>query len=258
MSTIDEARPGILPTRIAGQRLERPTFHARYKAMSPDTRAELVGGVVSMPSPMRRDHAVEGHIVSGWLFHYERHTSGVKGASGATVLLDNAGEPQPDALLHVVPELGGQASVDAEGYITGAPELVVEIARASRSFDLGPKRDDYERAGVRDEYLVVELDPDRIHWFVHRGDRFEDVRAGADGIVRSEVFPGLWLDPVAIYHEDLDRLIGVLEQGLGAPEHAAFVARLTADRSETRKYKAVGTAVQADPSTVPLNRRGPG
>ena len=105
------------------------------------------------------------------------------------------------------------------------PELVVEIARSSRAYDLGAKKADYERAGVL-EYVVVELEPDRVHWFVRRDDRFEGLTPGPDGIFRSEVFPGLWLDPEALYRGDLVRLIGVLEQGLAMPDHAAFAERL--------------------------------
>ena len=93
-----------------------------------------------------------------------------------------------------------------DGYLCGAPELVVEIARSSRAFDLGQKKDDYERAGVQ-EYVVVELEPNRVHWFVRRDDHFEDLPPGPDGVYRSEVFPGLWLDPEALFAKDRVRLI---------------------------------------------------
>jgi hypothetical protein len=52
------------------------------------------------------------------------------------------------------------------------------------------------------------------------------LRPGPDGIYRSKIFPGLWLDPQALFADDLDRLIEVLEQGLATPEHEAFVAKL--------------------------------
>lgn len=120
---------------------------------------------------------------------------------------------------------GGQIRFDLEGYFAGAPELIIEIARSSRAFDLGAKKVDYERAGVR-EYVVVELDPDQIHWFIRRDDHFNDLPPGPDGVYRSEIFPGLWLDPRALYSENLDRLIEVLDQGLATPAHAAFLARL--------------------------------
>ena len=167
-----------------------------------------------MPSPLSYDHGEEDNDVGGWLFHYKVYTPGVHSPNNATVKLDRKGEPQPDCQLFIPAEHGGQVRIDDEGYITGAPELVVEIARSSRHYDLGQKKADYERAGVL-EYVVVELDPDRIHWFIRRGDHFEDLPPGPDGIYRSEVFPGLWLDPVALFTEDRRRLLQRPEAGPG-------------------------------------------
>jgi hypothetical protein len=228
MSTVRRApTKSSLPPLEAGQHLDQPTFHERYEAMPPETRSELVGGVVYLPSPMRGDHGGMSRLVSGWLSHYAWKTLGVPGEDGVTVKLNLQGEPQPDHVLRIPAELGGQTHIDDAGYIVGAPELVVEDARSSRHYDLTQKRADYESAGVR-EYVVVELKPDRIHWFVRRGTHFVVLRLAPDGIYRSKVFPGLWLDPTALYAQDLDRLIQVLEQGLATPEHAAFVARLAA------------------------------
>jgi hypothetical protein len=231
MSTIQRPPTKTLPPLVAGQHLDQATFHQRYEAMPPETRAELVGGIVYMPSPMRGDHGTESRFVAGWLDRYERFTPGVEGADGATVKLDLQGEPQPDHFLLIVPECGGQSGVDAEGYFRGAPEMVLEIARATRYFDLNRKKADYERAGVQ-EYVVVELDPDRIHWFVRRGDRFEEMRPGRDGIYRSKVFPGLWLDAQALFRRDRARRDEVLEQGVASPPHAAFMARLARARAK--------------------------
>ncbi|HKM52792.1 MAG TPA: Uma2 family endonuclease [Isosphaeraceae bacterium] len=229
MSTIDEPRT-TLPPLSAGQRLDQPTFHDRYEAMPPETRAELVGGIVYMPSPMRSDHGFESRRVSGWLLHYELHTPGVWGADGLTVKLPPWFEPQPDCLLRIPAELGGQSWIDADGYLTGAPELVIEVARSSKAFDLGAKKVDYERAGVR-EYVVVAIKPDQVHWFIRRDDRFEPLLPGPDGVFRSEVFPGLWLDPQAFYAGNLKRLIEGLELGLASAEHTTFRARLAGQTS---------------------------
>jgi Uma2 family endonuclease len=198
--------------------------------MPPETRAELVGGVVYMPSPMRGDHGHASLFVAGWLDRYQRFISGIRGAGGATVKLDRQAEPQPDAVLFIPAELAGQSGVDEDGYLTGAAELVVEVARSSRDYDLKQKKADYERAGVL-EYLVVELEPDRIHWFIRRAKRFVALRPGPDGIHRSQVFPGLWLDPKSLFAQDRARRDAVLEQGVATPEHAAFVARLAAARN---------------------------
>jgi Uma2 family endonuclease len=133
-------------------------------------------------------------------------------------------------VLRIRPEFGGQTS-NVRGYIRGAPELVVEIAKASRYVDLGPKLADYARAGVL-EYVVRALDPDEVLWFRRVRRSLKRVAADADGLYRSAVFPGLWLDPSALLSGDLRRLRQVVEQGVATPEHAAFVARLAANRTD--------------------------
>jgi Uma2 family endonuclease len=143
-------------------------------------------------------------------------------------MLDDLGEPQPDLQLRILPDYGGQ-SRDEEEYVGGAPELIVEVARSSRYVDLGPKPADCERVGVR-EYVVVALKPDEVIWHVLRDGQLVIVPPGADGLYRSEVFPGLWLDPTALLTDNLDALIATLDRGLATPEHAAFVARLAAAR----------------------------
>ena len=229
MSTVEQRSPAsgttTVPLLADGQRLDQAEFHRRYEAMPPRTRAELVGGIVHMPSPMTADHGESTPDVSLWIGLYRRRTPGVRQADGATVILGEFGEPQPDALLRIEPERGGACYVNEENYLTGPPELVVEVARSSRPFDLGGKRDDYERAGVQ-EYIVVGIDPDEIHWHVRRGDKLERILPDADGLYRSEAFPGLWLDPAALLSGDLEGIIAALDRGLATPEHAAFVARL--------------------------------
>jgi Uma2 family endonuclease len=231
MSAVERARsPKTIPPLVAGQHLDQPTFHERYEAMPEGTWAELVGGVVYMPPPVRIEHSEYDDVVGYWLVHYKRYTKGVRSGKNATVILDVIGETQPDGHLRIPQELGGRTRIE-RGYIVGSPELIVEIARSSREYDLHSKKADYERTGVL-EYFVVELDPDRIHWFARRGKRLIRMRPGRDRIYRSNVFPGLWLDPAALYAQDLDRLIEVLEQGLATPEHAEFVATLARNRTK--------------------------
>jgi Uma2 family endonuclease len=226
MSTIDRERSRVIPPLVAGERLDRATFHERYEAMPPETRAELIGGVVVMMSPMRNEHGDFTRLLSGWLWHYQLGVRGLKGGDASTVLLAEDSEPEPDLNLRMRPEYGGQTRIE-DGYIAGAPELIIEVARSTKATDLGPKRIDYERAGVL-EYVVVTLDPDEVHWFVRRGDRFAPLPPGPNGIYRSEVFPGLWLDPKALFAEDVDALLVTLERGKATPEHAAFAAALAA------------------------------
>lgn len=229
-----EAHPseGGPPPLVEGQRLDIATFQDRYEAMPPGTRAELIGGVVFMPSPMSKDHDRAEHRAYFWLECYEMATPGVELHGGVSLFLDALGLPQADAQLRIAPECGGQTHNHGE-YIGGAPELVVEVAKATRYVDLGPKREDYERAGVR-EYVVRAFDPDEVIWHVRRDGRLVAVPPDADGLYRSTVFPGLWLDPAALLAGDRIALRAVVERGLASAEHAAFVARLTAARTTGR------------------------
>jgi Uma2 family endonuclease len=147
----------------------------------------------------------------------------------ATTILGWKGEPQPDGLLRILPEYGGRTWNEG-GYVRGAPELVVEVAKATRYVDLGPKHDDYEQAGVL-EYVVRAIDPDEIFWFGQEQGVLVQRPIGSDGLYRSTVFPGLWLDPHALVNGDRRRLRTVLDLGCATPEHAAFVARLAEARS---------------------------
>jgi Uma2 family endonuclease len=230
MSTIDRERNITVPPLVDGQRLDRATFHERYEAMPPETRAELIGGVVVMSSPVGPGHGFFVYRLTGWLNNYQRGLPGLVGGCDSTTMLDDQSEPQPDIHLRILSGYGGQTSVEP-GYISGAPELVVEVSHTSKKIDLGPKLEDYRRTGVL-EYLVVTLDPDEVHWFARRGDRFVPMTPGPDGAFRSEIFPGLWLDPLALFDDDLDGLFAVVERGRAMPEHAEFVARLNARRPQ--------------------------
>jgi Uma2 family endonuclease len=213
-----------LPPLEAGDHLDQQTFHARYEAMPEDVRAELVGGVVYMPSPLKRPHGRMHVWVVRWLSEYEEATPGTEVLDNTTNILGPQSEPQPDASLRVLPDHGGQTR-EQDGYVIGAPELVVEIASSKDSIDLHAKRTDYERAGAK-EYLVVVLRQAQVLWFALRAGHFEELAPGPDGILRSEVFPGLWLDPAALLGLDTRRVLEVLRQGLASPEHGAFVNRL--------------------------------
>ena len=224
MSTIDRSAPAVSPPLVAGQRLDRVTFHERYERMPPNTRAELIGGVVHMPSPLSHDHGDINAPIVRWLVDYERATRGIRVTVNASTLLDELGETQPDVSLRILPDHGGQTRIEGK-YLAGPPELVVEIARSSRSIDLGPKLQDYQRAGVR-EYLVIALEPDEVFWFARRDDLFTRLQPVGEGLYRSGIFPGLWLDAEALYRRDFDQLDAALARGLASPEHAEFVQRL--------------------------------
>ena len=121
-------------------------------------------------------------------------TPGVEAGDNSSVRMDTANMPQPDTFLMIKPECGGRARISDDDYVEAQPELVAEIAASSVSYDLGKKKHAYERNGVR-EYLVWRVQDRELDWFVLRDGQYEPLAAGDDGILRSTVFPGLWLDP---------------------------------------------------------------
>lgn len=119
-----------------GDVLDQATFHSRYLATPKRFRAELVGGIVHVPSPVTDWHPIYQYAVVGWLFHYQSRTPGVRGGDNATVILDDENEPQPDAILRLEESVGGATHVNEDGYIVGPPELHVEVAYSTASIDL--------------------------------------------------------------------------------------------------------------------------
>jgi Putative restriction endonuclease len=219
------AEPPAVPPLEPGDHLDQKTFHERYLAMPPHIRAELIEGVVYMPSPLKAHHGRSHFELGTWLTRYKAHTPGTDVLDNATTILDDANEPQPDAALRLLPEHGGQTHENADGYIVGAPELTAEVALSSAAIDLHTQRRAYEQTGVR-EYIVLVLRENRVVWFVRRGAGFVSLDPGSDGILRSEFFGGLWMDPAAMLREDTLRVEEVLQLGLASSDHKAFVEKL--------------------------------
>ena len=209
-----------------GDRLSRGEFERRYEAMPELKKAELIEGEVYMPSPVRHGRHSHPHTrVVTWLTNYDLDTPGVEAGDNGSIRLDLDNEPQPDAYLMVRPESGGQARFSDDDYVEGAPELVAEVTSSSVSYDLGKKLNAYRRNGVR-EYVVWRVDDRAIDWLVNRDGQFVPMSPAPDGILRSIVFPGLWLHPAALLGGDMEMFKRVLQEGLSSAEHAAFVAQL--------------------------------
>jgi Uma2 family endonuclease len=220
------ARHDAIPPLVDGEHLTRDEFERRYDAMPGLKKAELIEGVVRMPSPVRLDQHGDPHsCLVGWLWVYRAGTPGVQSGDNSSIRLDLGNMPQPDALLIIRPEHGGRVRISADDYIEGGPELVAEVAASSASYDLGEKQAIFLRNGVA-EYIVWRVLDRAVDWFVFRDDRYERLEPGADGIFRSASFPGLWLDAAALTSRDSARVLAVLQQGISSAEHSEFVARL--------------------------------
>ncbi len=227
---VDLIRPAVttreLPPLNAGDRLSRAEFERRYEAHPEIKKAELVEGVVYVPSPLRFQTHSRPHVaIVGWLAAYEAATRGVQAGDNATVRLDLENEIQPDGLLRLDEAHGGRSRISEDDYVEGPPELIVEVAASSVAYDLHDKRRVYQRTGVQ-EYLAIQVYEKRIDWFVLREGVYEPLMPDEAGVLRSQVFPGLWLQPQAFWSADLAAMLATLQQGLASAEHAAFVARL--------------------------------
>jgi Uma2 family endonuclease len=209
-----------------GDHLTRDEFERRYDAMPDLKKAELLEGVVFMGSPVRLRHHGNPHIhVSTWLGNYEASTPGVISGDNVSVRIDDESMPQPDLSMIIDPDRGGLTRPSEDDYIEGGPELVVEVSASMVSIDLHTKLRIYLRNNVR-EYIAWRVLDGVVDWFVLREGRYDRLAPGPDGLLKSEVFPGLWLDPKALAAGNLAGVLATLDAGIASAEHAEFVARL--------------------------------
>jgi hypothetical protein len=118
-ATAPTVRP--FPPLEAGDHLEQATFHERYKATPSELRAELIGGIVIVPSALSPGHGEYHALVMGWLTQYWIATSGAQARDHATTILSRTSEPQPDGVLIIDPAYGGQTGFSEDGCATGPP-----------------------------------------------------------------------------------------------------------------------------------------
>ncbi|MGF1589201.1 MAG: Uma2 family endonuclease [Pleurocapsa sp.] len=221
----DQSNPitSIIPPLENGDRLTRDEFERRYAAMPQLKKAELIEGVVYVPAALRfRSHGQPHGQIMTWLGVYQAFTPKVELGDNVTVRLDLDNEPQPDAVLLIN---GGQARISSDDYIEGAPELVIEVAASSAAYDLYDKKRAYRRNGVQ-EYLVWRVYDKQLDWFSLEAGEYIKLESGNDGIMRSPVFPGLWLATSQLLSGEMNEVLAVLQQGLNSAEHQQFCQRL--------------------------------
>lgn len=208
-----------------GDCLNRYEFERRYNSKPNHKKAELIEGIVYMAAALRfKSHGQPHGWIIGWLVAYEAMTPGVAVGDAPTVRLDVDNEPQPDAVLLIKPEAGGQAQLSDDDYIEGAPELVVEIAASSVAIDLHAKKQAYRRNGVK-EYIVWQVLDQKISWFYLEKGEYLDLTADSNGILHSRVFPGLWLASAELLAGNMQRVLAVVQEGVQSPEHSEFLQK---------------------------------
>lgn len=214
--TTQPARGKSQPLLWEGQRLDRETFHRLYSD-SPNLKlVQLIEGIVHMPSPMRFIH--HGHpevMMSTWLTYYSTFTTGVNSGGQSTLKIDDRNEYQPDGMLFYDK---GQLVIDDDGYLVGVPELVVEVSASTQSVDSKEKFQVYQKQGVK-EYLLWNTQANDITWYGRGRSKFVPMKAGRDGVIKSKVFPGLWLNRTAMLQGDMALVLKTLQEGLESKVH---------------------------------------
>lgn len=214
------------------QRLTRAEFERRYAGM-PNVKAALIEGVVyvAAPTKYRRHGNPHSHIL-GWLELYAAYTPGVESADNSTVRLDLDNEPQPDALLRLDEQYGGQSRISDDDYVEGAPELIVEIAASTASYDLHDKLRAYRRNGVR-EYLVWLVEDQEFRWYCLKEGTYILQEPNPDGHLYSDCFPGLCLAVEALLAGQMAIVLEAQQEALKSVEHQQFVGTYGERRSLT-------------------------
>ena len=231
MRTVDA--PRRLPLEN-GDRLTRAEFERRYAMMPGVTQAELIEGMVIMPSPTRHQHhAVPHNAVATWLGVYSAAVPGTEVSNNVSLRIDQDNELQPDVLLRIVEAAGGSSHVAADDYLEGVTEFIAEIAASSASYDYHVKRHVYRRNGVR-EYLIWRVDDNAIDWFALENGEYMAMPVTAAGVIRSQVFPGLWLAVGELLAGNLAAVLETLQHGLQSEGHTVFVASLSQRLQSTR------------------------
>ena len=224
-TTTSQLKGLALPPLENGDRLTRPEFERRYHAMPKLRKAELIEGVVYMASPLRFTPHAEPHgRLITWLGVYQAATPHVQMGIEPTMRLDIDNEPQPDGVLLISQESGGCSTLSEDGYLEGATELVVEIAASSAAIDLGDKKRAYRRSGVQ-EYIVWQVFDQKIDWFQLQDGDYVSL-APDEGVLHSQIFPGLWLNVEAMLQGEMRSVLAVLQTGIESAEHQAFVQQL--------------------------------
>jgi Uma2 family endonuclease len=223
LNYLDEERRGVKHEFMHnGDKMSQREFSKIYSKIPEPYKAELIAGIVYEPPPASFQHGESDSDLITLLSTYRSHTPGTQVGNNSSVILSDDDEVQPDSYVRILPEAGGQ-SLTWRRKLKGAPELVAEVSFTSRSIDLHLKKDRYAQFGAK-EYIVLCVEPSFLHWYnLESGEKLPPDK---NRIIRSHIFPGLWLDTVALLSGDLKTALETLSLGLQCPGHNTFVQNL--------------------------------
>lgn len=221
----ESGEKNFIPPLENGDRLNQKEFHRRYEAMPKNVKAELIKGIVYMASPVRvKNHGKPHSNLISCLGLYHLATEGLMLLDNTTFIANENYEPQPDIVLRIEEYCGGKSWINENDYLEGSPELVVEIASSSVSYDLHDKLEMYERKGVQ-EYIVWRVLDKKIDWFSLENNKYKKLK-DENGIVESKVFKGLRINVEALIADDLKTVLKDLQSGIESEDYKKFAEEL--------------------------------
>ncbi len=215
----------IIPWLENGDRLTREEFHRRYEAMPKNVKAELIKGVVVSSNRVKSCHAKASAKIIGFLGFYSMKIFGLNLSNHVTWKFDKDNEFQPDCILRIEEDCGGKSWINDDDYLEGSPELTVEVAASTASYDLHDKLEIYEQKSVQ-EYIVWRVLDKQIDWFSLEKGKYQRLSANNRGIIESKVFIGLRLNVNALLNDDLTQVLQDLQSGITSKSHKEFVKNL--------------------------------
>ncbi len=187
------------------------TFEQFLQWLDEDTCAEWIDGEVRIMSPVSDEHAdVSGFLLALFRYFVEAHGLGIVRSEPFLVRL---GADLPAYSPDIFFVVASRQNLFRPTYFDGAPDLVVEvISPESRARDRGEKFENYEKAGVR-EYWLIDPERRRAEFYALGEDGFyEPITADAQGVIHSRVLEGLWVKPEWFWQKPLPGLLSVFHE----------------------------------------------
>ncbi len=198
----------VLPKVAPGDRMTDDEF---FQFAPEDRKAELIGGILVMPSPAYLPHEDRQGFLITVLRAFVRHQRlGIVLGSHTAVHLQNGETYEPDGLF-VSAE---RASIVRREGVFGAPDLVIELlSPGTANYDWGIKRRVYAQSGVRELWLIDPNGLDGSAFFQRDESGLKEVSI-QDNVLQSLAVPGFYLRADWLWPEsgDLPDEVGVLKE----------------------------------------------
>ena len=210
MAMVREVEPEYLPSSSAKVSFPKMTYEQFLRTVPEDVHAEWVDGEVVPMTPVSRDHNELSVFLLALLQHYVEAQNLGKIFCEPFQMKTGPGLPgrSPDLLFVSKKKL----SQLKKNYLQGAADLVIEIISPdSRARDRGEKFYEYEQGGVREYWLIDPVRKQVEFYELGKNGIYRLMNVGEDGIFRSQVLKGLWLQVSWLWQSPLPLLMTVLK-----------------------------------------------